>query len=396
MPSMLRIAAPALFAASSAYAACTVSATTTIQNAGDATALASCSTFSGNIAIATGTTDDISFAGIKKITGNLVANANSQMKQISASDLETLDGTMDLNGLTSLYALNFPKLKTIDSIKWQALPNLQEIGFTSEVTKASTVDIQNTALRSLKGINIEQADEIFIANNGYIDEIAMQLGNVSTSLTLADNNEAVKVQLPNLIWASNLTFRFCGSVSVPSLATLNGSLGLYNNGFDTFAAPNLTSVGEAVAIVANDQLKNVSFPQLTKISGNLQVANNSKLIELDGLPQLKSIGGAFDMSGNFTEVATPQLNNVKGAFNLQSSGQLNNTCNFYKNLHDKKLIQSKNFKCEGTLIDPGQQGHQGTQQSGSGSGGDKKGAAPKVSAVNGALGLAAMAAVVLF
>ena len=282
-------------------AACTVSATTTIQNAGDATALASCSTFSGNIAIATGTTDDISFAGIKKITGNLVANANSQMKQISASDLETLDGTMDLNGLTSLYALNFPKLKTIDSIKWQALPNLQEIGFTSEVTKASTVDIQNTALRSLKGINIEQADEIFIANNGYIDEIAMQLGNVSTSLTLADNNEAVKVQLPNLIWASNLTFRFCGSVSVPSLATLNGSLGLYNNGFDTFAAPNLTSVGEAVAIVANDQLKNVSFPQLTKISGNLQVANNSKLIELDGLPQLKSIGGAFDMSGNFTE-----------------------------------------------------------------------------------------------
>lgn len=95
-------------------------------------------------------------------------------------------------------------------------------------------------------------------------------------------------------------------------------------------------------------------------------------------------------------VATPQLNNVKGAFNLQSSGQLNNTCNFYKNLHDKKLIQSKNFKCEGTLIDPGQQGHQGTQQSGSGSGGDKKGAAPKVSAVNGALGLAAMAAVVLF
>lgn len=393
---MLRIAAPALFAASSAYAACTVSATTTIQNAGDATALASCSTFSGNIAIATGTTDDISFAGIKKITGNLVANANSQMKQISASDLETLDGTMDLNGLTSLYALNFPKLKTIDSIKWQALPNLQEIGFTSEVTKASTVDIQNTALRSLKGINIEQADEIFIANNGYIDEIAMQLGNVSTSLTLADNNEAVKVQLPNLIWASNLTFRFCGSVSVPSLATLNGSLGLYNNGFDTFAAPNLTSVGEAVAIVANDQLKNVSFPQLTKISGNLQVANNSKLIELDGLPQLKSIGGAFDMSGNFTEVATPQLNNVKGAFNLQSSGQLNNTCNFYKNLHDKKLIQSKNFKCEGTLIDPGQQGHQGTQQSGSGSGGDKKGAAPKVSAVNGALGLAAMAAVVLF
>jgi hypothetical protein len=393
MPSMLKIAAPALVAASTAYAACSISATTTIQNAGDATALASCSTFSGNIAIATGTTDDIAINGVKKITGNLIAKDNSDMKQISASDLETLDGTMDLEGLTSLYALNFPKLKTIDSIKWQALPNLQDIGFTSEVTKADKIDIQNTALRSLKGINIEEADEIFIANNGYIDSISMQLGNVSTSLTLADNNEAVKVELPNLIWASNLTFRFCGSVSVPSLETLNGSLGLYNNGFETFSAPNLTSVGEAVAIVANEQLNNVSFPSLTKISGNIQIANNSKLVEVDGFPQLKSIGGAFDMSGNFTSVSTPKLDNVKGAFNLQSSGQLNDTCDFYKDLHSKKLIQSKDYTCEGTLIDPGQQGHDGTKQSGSG---DKANAAPSLSPVNSALGLAAMAAVYFF
>jgi len=282
-------------------AACSVSATTTIQNAGDASAIASCSTFSGNIAIATGTTDDISFPGVKKIKGDLIADTATELKQISASDLEELDGEMMLNDLTRLNAVNFPKLKAIDSIKWNALPALQEIGFTGEVTKANKVDIQNTALRSLKGINIEEVDTVFIANNGYIDEISMQLGNVSTSLTLADNNEAVKVELPNLIWASNLTFRFCGSVSVPSLERLNGSLGLYNNGFESFSAPNLTSVGEAVALVANENLSNVSFPALTKISGNLQIANNSKLIEIDGYPVLKSIGGAFDMSGNFTE-----------------------------------------------------------------------------------------------
>jgi hypothetical protein len=282
-------------------ASCSVSATTTIQNAGDASAIASCSTFSGNIAIATGTTDDISFPGVKKIKGDLIADTATELKQISASDLEELDGEMMLNDLTRLNAVNFPKLKAIDSIKWNALPALQEIGFTGEVTKANKVDIQNTALRSLKGINIEEVDTVFIANNGYIDEISMQLGNVSTSLTLADNNEAVKVELPNLIWASNLTFRFCGSVSVPSLERLNGSLGLYNNGFESFSAPNLTSVGEAVALVANENLSNVSFPALTKISGNLQIANNSKLIEIDGYPVLKSIGGAFDMSGNFTE-----------------------------------------------------------------------------------------------
>jgi hypothetical protein len=222
------------------------------------------------------------------------------MKQLSAGDLEQLDGEMNLSGLTNLNTLSFPKLKNVDSIKWDAMPNLQDIGFDSEVDSAKNIDIQNTGLRSLKGINIEEVDTVFIANNGYIDSISLQLGNVSKSLTLADNNEDVKVELPNLIWASNLTFRFCGSVSVPSLQTLNGSLGLYNNGFSMFAAPNLTSIGEALAIVANDNLSNVSFPMLTKITDNLQIANNSKLAEVEGFAVLKSVGGGFDMSGNFT------------------------------------------------------------------------------------------------
>ncbi|KAF2848901.1 hypothetical protein T440DRAFT_400205 [Plenodomus tracheiphilus IPT5] len=392
MPSMLKFAIPALVAASGAYAACSVSATTTLQNAGDATALATCTTFSGSIAIATGTTDDIVISGVKKLSGNLVATDNPGMKRLSAGDLETLDGELHLDGLTALRAVDFPKLKMIDSIKWNALPNLQQIGFTAEVEEAEKVDIQNTGLRSLKGINIQKVDTVFIANNGYIDTIAMQLGNVSTSLTLADNNENVKVQLPNLIWASNLTFRFCGSVELPSLKTLNGSLGLYNNGFESFSAPNLTSVGQALAFVANDKLSNLTFPLLTKIQGNLQLANNSGLSTVDGFPNLESIGGAFDLSGNMSKVSTPKLDDVAGAFNLQSTGNVTAACAFYKPLKDKKLIRGGYF-CRGAVADPGQEGHKPTDQSGS-SGSGQTGAASS-SAVNGALGLAALAAVLL-
>jgi hypothetical protein len=385
---MMRIALPALAAASTAYAAsCSISATTTIQNAGDATGIASCSTFSGNIAIATGTTEDIDFSGVKKITGDLIAESNSDMKRLSAGDLEELDGEMRLTGLTRLYAVDFPKLKSVKSIKWNALPNLEQIGFTSEVTKAKKLRIENTALRSLKGINIEEVDTVFIANNGYIDEISMQLGNITESFTLADNNEQVKVQLPNLIWASNLTFRFCGSVSVPSLESLNGSLGLYNNGFESFAAPNLTEVGQAIAIIANDKLSNVSFPLLTKISDDLQIANNSKLTEVDGFPQLKKLGGAFDMTGNFTSVKTPQLESVKGTFRLRSTDNITEDCKTYK---DAKLTKGK-FACDGKVVDPDSKSNDKKD----GSGSDSTGAASTLNAVNGAFGLAAMAAVLL-
>lgn len=392
MSSFMKIALPALALTGSVYAqsSCSVSATTTIQNAGDATALASCKTFSGSIAIATGTTDDIALNGIKKLDGNLVSSDNANMKRISADSLEEIDGTMTLDGLTRLYAVEFPKLKKVQGIKWNALPNLQTIGFTAEVTEADKINIQNTAIRSLKGINIEKVDTIFIANNGYINEVNMQLGNVSDSMTFADNNEALKITLPNLIWATNMTFRFVGSLEMPSLESLNGSLGLYNNGFESFSAPNLTSIGEALAIVANEKVSNISFPLLTKINDNLQIANNTNLSMIDGFPKLKSVGGAFDISGNMSDVETPSLDSVKGTFNLQSTGNVNESCAFYQPLKDKKLIEGK-FFCKGKLVDPGQQGNKPTSQSGS----DKTGAATSLSAVNGALGLAAMAAVFL-
>ncbi|KAF1834974.1 GPI-anchored cell wall organization protein Ecm33 [Decorospora gaudefroyi] len=391
MPSMLKIALPALAAASTAYAAsCSTSATKTIQNAGDATALAGCETFTGSIAIATSTTEDIALNGVQKIVGDLIATNNSDIKQISGDSLTQLDGEMHLDGLTSLYALNFPALKSVDTITWNALPNLQDLGFGSEVESANKIDIQNTGLRSLAGINVEEADSIEISNNGYINEIKLQLGNVSTKLTLATNNEAVIVELPFLIWASNLTFISCASVSVPSLETLNGSLGLYENGFESFVAPNLTSVGDALVIVDNEKLSNLSFPLLTKVSGNLKIANNPELAEIDGFPELASIGGAFDMAGNFTSVETPALDTLKGAFNLQSSENVNETCAFYEGLRDEKAIRGK-YECKGRLIDPGEEGHKGTSK-----GNDPEGAASSLSAVNGALGLAAVAAVLLF
>jgi hypothetical protein len=262
--------------------------------------MTSCATFTGSIAIATGTTDDIAFSGIKQLNGNLVAPPNANIKRISANDLVNITGEMNLDGLTRLNGVDFPQLKNVSSIKWNALPALQNIGFTSSVETAKKIDIQNTAIRSLKGINIVQAESLNIANNQYINEISMQLGNVTKSLDFSFNNKAVKVELPNLIWASNLTFRFCGSVSLPSLTKLNSSLGLFNNDFESFSAPNLTEVGAFLAVVANEKMGNMSLPLLTKVGANLQIQNNTELGELE-LPKLESVKGAVNITGAITE-----------------------------------------------------------------------------------------------
>jgi hypothetical protein len=390
--ALARFVLPALAAAGTAYAAsCSVSATSTIQNAGDATQLASCRTFTGSLAIATGTTDQINLAGVQKIDGNLVMINNTAVTSLSADSLEEIDGDWILDGVQGLSTLSFPQLATVENIRWNAFGNnLVQLDFGRQITKASKIDIQNTQLMSLTGINVETLDTLYIANNRYINNITMQLGNVTEGLVLEANNPEVAVSFPNLLWAFNMTFRNCSSIDIPSLQSLNGSLGLYGNVIESFEAPALIEIGGALAIVSNTELTNISFPVLKEVKADLQVANNTLLQEVESFPQLKTIGGAFDFNGNFSKIATPVLNDVKGAFNLQSTGDVQEVCDkFYKPLKNKEKIRGK-FECVGQVEKPG---GQGTTPTVTGSKSSKTGAASHLNVQsNAAMGLMGLAA----
>jgi len=275
-------------------------ATTTIQNAGDASALSGCSTFSGSIAIATGTTDSIALDGIQKIQGSLIANNVTGMSSLSASTLQTITDTFSLQDMTILTNLNFPVLTNVETIDWNALAALSGLSFTNGVQTASTVMIQDTQLQSLSGINLQVVDTMFITNNNYLNNINMQLGNVSTSLTIEANGRNVTANFPNMMWAYNITMRNITSVSMPSLGSVNGSLGFYSNEFASLSTPNLTRVGGSLSFVSNTDLSSIDMPSLTTIGGGFQIANNTDLSSVE-FDKLKSIGGALDYSGNFTK-----------------------------------------------------------------------------------------------
>ena len=262
-------------------------------------ALSTCLTYSGSIAIATGTTDDIALDGIRRITGSLMAKGVSKMTSLSGDSLTQIDDSFSLNNIQILSTLNFPALTDVDTVDWIGLPNLQGLSFTSALQRVGSLSIQNTELGSLEGIDLQEVDTFIVANNPYLNDITMQLGNVSTALSLEANGRDVRVSFPNLEWAYNMTFRNCSSVEIPSLTSLNGSLGFYSNYFTSLSAPNLTNVGGGVAFVSNPPLTNVSMPELVQVNGGLQLANNSHLETIDGFPRLQRIGGAIDFNGEF-------------------------------------------------------------------------------------------------
>ncbi len=277
------------------------SGTATIQNSGDATAIAACQTYSGDIVIATGTTDDIALDGMEELDGNFIARNVSRIREISSSTLTTITGEFELDELQILSSLDFPSLSNVDSIRWNALAGLQALQFTSQVTQASVVDIQNTQLNSLEGINLEVVDRFIIANNNYLRQITLQLGSITDALLIEGNANDLAVSFPELQWAFNMTMRNCSSIDIPALATVNGSMGFYGGTYESLAAPALFEVGESLSFVSNDALLNISMPELVDVGGGLQVANNTMLDMINGFPVLKTVGGALDFNGNFTE-----------------------------------------------------------------------------------------------
>lgn len=317
--------------------------TATINSQADAALYSGCSTIKGDVLIGPGASGSISLDGPLSITGDLDCLNAGNLVSLGSASIGSIGGTFNLQNLTTLSTLGFSDLTAVTNINFIALPALSEFSFTSTISKAASVVISNTFLSTLDGINLATSDTIEINNNDYLREFSTQVANVTTSIDINSNGNALVVSFPNLIWAGNITIKNASSVSIPSLHAVNGSLGLYGNGFASISAPNLTSIGNTatnaggLAIVGNTALTNFSFPALTNIGGGDQVANNTGLSDIN-FPALSIVGGAIDFTGNFSSVELPALTNVKGAFNLQSTAQF--SCAAFANEHgNSKVIQ---------------------------------------------------------
>lgn len=391
MSPLARIALPALALIGSAIAQneCGSSNTFTIQSSGDASRIAKCTTWKGDVDVSSQLQEDIVLDGLDSLDGDFTIKGNSALQHIAGADLTNITGKLEVNNVSQLSTLSFPKLTSIGSLVLQGLPNLRALDFTSQVTECPKIDIQNTELQDLNGVNVDKADNIFIANNKGIGNITMDVTNVTEALTLSFNNEDVAVSFPKLLQAKNATFRAVGSLNLPALSKIApGSMGVYESKLETLACPNLTTMGQDLTIATNEQLTNVSFPKLKTVGASLQIANNTALRKIDGFPELTDVSAALDFSGDLTEVATPKINFVKGVFNLQSTNDLGNTCDFYNNIKSK-LGPAPKYVCQGKLNEAR------TAGGGTSGGNTTKNAAFPLHVQPTYLGLAGLAAVLL-
>jgi len=285
-------------------ATCTVSAgTTTINSQADATGLASCKTVKGSVLIGPLAGAAIDISGPSMITGDLKILDNRVLESFKSNDLTIVGGTFTMLNVTRLSSLSLPSLTKVKSLNWQTINALDTASIGPPgLTEAEDVIISDTFLSSLDGIDLTSVINMDINNNRRLVEFTTQLGNLSNRLNIQANGQDLVVSMPNLKWIANMTIANVSSISVPSLAAVNGSARFDSNSFQSFSAPNLTQTKSGdISFVGNAFLTNVSIPKLTLIGGGLLIANNSALEKINGFPLLKTIGGAVKMFGTFNE-----------------------------------------------------------------------------------------------
>ncbi|KAK4032480.1 hypothetical protein C8A01DRAFT_20451 [Parachaetomium inaequale] len=340
---------PAFVAISSVAAqsaTCTVS-TTTIKSQAEATKLASCKTVKGTVVLGSESGATVDISGPKEITGDLIVENNGMLQSFQSSSLETIGGKFGLNNVTLLGSLQFPKLTSANAVEWVSLTRLDNLAL-GPLSKADDIRISDTFLESLDAFALTSVGKFKIDNNGRLTKYSSQLTSLSGELIIQANGLDLEVDMPKLAWIANMAIANVTKFTVPALKVVNGSARFDSNLFETFSAPNLTNTETGdISFVGNGFLKNMTFPRLTEIAGGLLIANNTGLDRVTFFPKLSKVSGAVKLRGNFSAVEFPALENVKGAFDVSSTGDIKASCEKLSEFAPKN--QNGNGKIQGVF-----------------------------------------------
>lgn len=196
----------------------------------------------------------ISLDGIQEIIENLVVGGAGSLTSLSAPDLRRIDGNFMLSNATFLSTINFASLTVVGNIDWSALPAISALSFDAGISQVNDVVIRNTFLSTLKGLNLMNADNVYINNNNRLKIIELPLETWKISIAIRDNGLATAVEFPLLRTAGAITLLNVSSISLPSLSYLAGGIALLGTGCESLIVDSLSVITTKLHLHDNQAL----------------------------------------------------------------------------------------------------------------------------------------------
>ncbi|KAG7664185.1 ECM331 [[Candida] subhashii] len=325
---------------------CSFSRTTITQSTG-VQEINSCATLDGDITISGSEIEILDLPGIRQLEGSLTVINSPTILNVNFLSLANITGALKMQNMTRLVNVQLPALNISKDLQLVSLPSLEVLGLNSEMYSIEKVVLSDTALSDINGFNgFENIHNMNINNNKNITRLNFgNLKTVTENLILSFNHDNAIVEMDELIWAANLTIQDVAGVSLKNLTNVNGSLSLSFNTFESLDLDSLTNVGTSLQIFANDDLTDLSVNNLTEISGEFKMFNNTALEDMNNtFTSLRRVRGAVSITGVFETLEMPSLERVDGDFMMTSTDEDFN-CDAFDELHDRGDIQGHNYEC---------------------------------------------------
>ncbi|CCD25769.1 Sps2p NDAI_0F04510 [Naumovozyma dairenensis CBS 421] len=306
-----------------------------------------CLSVTGSIEILSNYTDtNVEFGNLKNIEGDLKIANSPYINKIHGNQLQNVHGKFTILNLTSVASIKLPSFIYTESIDWETLPVLTEAQIHQDISDVKNIIISDTSLSQIGRLGEIKELEIFnINNNRFLENIEMDLIRVTKELTIHANAKELELEMPNLVSVKNLTVRDTSKVSFPKLQQVNSSMEFIENFFEELEIPTLLSIDGTLGIIDNVNLKKIDLKNVTNVDGGIMVSNNSKLNKIDFLPQLRQVGGAVQLEGNFDDTDFPELKLVKGSAYIKSTSNNLDCTKWTKLVNDRSIIRGGKVSC---------------------------------------------------
>ncbi|KAK4918767.1 cell wall protein Ecm33 [Elasticomyces elasticus] len=379
-----------------AWADC--SGTTTITDTAGLTAIASCTSWIGDITVQSMTLGStatptpgqpqeanpaIALDSLEHIHGtlafqeNIAFNGNNQIEFIvQATNLSEVSGTLSIANMTLLRMPRFPSLAIARAISLQGLSLYDEVIFGPaqwpSLFALLALTVHDTSITELGGWNLSLAGRfnttepptlvLSATSNSALNNISLAgWSNTSSYIVaeLTDNGPNLHVDLPSFDTAS-LRVSDVAGFSAPDLITLQTTSSFVlpqeapdtdterlsefqNNTFSALSLPALTTVTGTASIQDNAYLQTLDVPKLSTLDV-LYLSTNDRLDNI-AFPTLWSVnqGGLLSINSKFSDFSIPALTSSAGSLFLRSIGAYN--CGPLKKQQRDLLTFKGSFQC---------------------------------------------------
>jgi hypothetical protein len=164
--------------------------TTTLRNPQDASAIASCTTFTGTIAVATDFASPVvEVDGPEMIIGSVMVQNVSNLTTIAAKSLANITNECVLAGLPLLTNITLPQWTSVNSLTLNQIPTPNTLNMQTKFQQVTNLYITNTTLEVLPGLLLQssQMDNLVITGNDYLNSGYFGVGNITQQATIMGN-----------------------------------------------------------------------------------------------------------------------------------------------------------------------------------------------------------------